>query len=98
MFTLVDKAKLDATKKANDSNVNSEGESVALPTPEYGVQMTQQGFDAYLCNITPCIFSLDGKLCLIRGCHVLHEIRYLTSNEARELIIEWRPSAGVLEP
>jgi len=95
VFTLVDKVELDKAKAANDSNVNSEGESVMLSTPEYGLQMTQVGYDAYLCNIRPSLFSPDGKLCLIRGCHVLHAKEYLTIDEAQVLINEWEESNGV---
>ena len=89
-FTLINKTALDAAKLANDSNVNAEGESSPLQTPEYGIQMTQQGYDSYLCNIAPSLCNVDNTLCMIRGCHVMHAIKYMTIEQVKELAEKWQ--------
>lgn len=80
-FTLVSKTNLDAAKLANDKANKS--------TPEFGVQMTATGYDAYLCNISPAITNADNTLCIIRGCHVMHKIKYLTLAQTKKLSAEW---------
>lgn len=81
-FTLIDKLALDVAKSVNDNNNEL--------TPEYGLQMTQTGYDAFVCNIKPSITNVDNSLCVIRGCHVMHKIKYLTLEEVAILIEEWQ--------
>jgi hypothetical protein len=82
-FTLINKTDLDAAKLANDKANKS--------TPEYGLQMTASGHNAYLCNIRPTIINADNTLCVIRGCHVMHMIKYLTLAQTKELVVKWQP-------
>ena len=80
-FTLINKTELDKAKITNDKANES--------TPEFGLQMTQQGYDAYLCNIEPVVTNADNTRCLARGCHVMHAIKYLTLTEAKYLSNKW---------
>ena len=96
-FTLINKTALDAAKLANDSNVNAEVESSPLHTPEHGIQMTQTGYDAYLCNISPSLCNVDNTLCMVRGCHVMHAIEYMTLKQVKALSKKWQTEYKIEE-
>ena len=88
-FTLIDKTELDSAKLSNDAANKS--------TPEYGIQMTQEGYDADLRNISPSLCNADNTLCMIRGCHVMHAIEYMTLEQAKALSKKWQTEYKIEE-
>ena len=88
-FTLINKTELDKAKITNDKDNES--------TPEFGLQMTQQGYDAYLCNISPSLCNVDNTLCMVRGCHVMHAIEYMTIKQVKALSKKWQSEYKIEE-
>ena len=95
--TLINMTALLATKEANSNHVDENGEPCPCHTAEYGLQMVQRGYDAYLTNLAPTARSnADKTLCIAQGCHVMHAIQYLTQDEANELGQEWKLEQEVI--
>ena len=95
--TLINMTALLATKEANEQ-VDENGEPCPCHTAEYGLQMIQCGFNAYLTNLAPTArHNADSTLCIAQGCHVMHAIQYLTQAEADALGNEWKLEQAELE-
>ena len=88
--TLVDKVAYDKREAALAARTDENGDPRPEKPAEFGLQMVQRGFSAYLCHLSPTACGdVKGIFYLVQGCHVLDAVEFVTSERVAEIVAEW---------